>query len=467
MTKQTKTFADLKGPKGIPFVGNVLGIDLPHLHRQIEGWSREHGEVFKLTLAGVKLVVITKPEMIQSILKLRPNEFQRAGKLNRVIREQGIHGLFNAEHEDWAKHRSIITKGLDVKHQKQFFPELKEITERLYRKWSKDAELGHEVDIQQDFLRYTVDVTTSLAFGIQMNTIEEQGGVIQDHLEKVFPTIFKRINQPIPFHKAFRTKKDKEFDHAVKEIHQFLDDIIQNGKATIAQDPHLMKEPSNVLEAILVAAETMDGFGDEEVKGNLLILLMAGEDTTAHTLAWSVEQLVQSPEAIKALQEEADAILGENTCFQTYEDHGQLKYAEAVANETMRLKPVAPIFLNEAFNDIEVDGYLLERGHRIVLQVQKGATSEDYFTDAQSFNPNRWLAASRCPMHNTEAFMPFGAGPRFCPGRNLALLEMKMVLSMLFKNFNVEMLTNPKDIEEILAFTMMASPYKVKLTKRS
>src|SRR5690606_11435318 len=119
-----------------------------------------HGDVFKLTLAGVKLIVVTKPEMIQSILKLRPTEFQRAAKMNRVIREQGIHGLFNAEHDDWAKHRAIITKGLDVKHQKQFFPELKEITERLYRKWAKDAEIGHEIDIQQDFMRYTVDVTT-------------------------------------------------------------------------------------------------------------------------------------------------------------------------------------------------------------------------------------------------------------------------------------------------------------------
>ena len=444
----------------------MFQIDVSRLHLQIESWEKEFGDVFKIKLAGIKLIVISNPELIQKILKLRPKEFQRASKLNRIIREQGIHGLFNAEHGDWEKHRSIITKGLDVKHQIQFFPELKEITERLYHKWEKDAREGNEVDLQQDFLRFTVDVTTSIAFGIKMNTIEEEGGVIQDHLEKVFPMIFKRINEPIPFHKIFKTKKDKDFEKSLNEIHIFIDEIIKKGKARIAQNPALRENPSNVLEAILVAAETIDGFGDEEVKGNLLILLMAGEDTTAHTLAWSIVELIQNPSAIKTLQSEVDAVLKEDIFFQEYEHHNQLKYTEAVANETMRLKPVAPIVLNEPTETIEVDGYLFEKGHRLVIQTRIGAKSETYFTNAEQFNPERWIAASRCPMHNTDAFMPFGAGPRFCPGRNLAMLEMKMVLSMLFRNFNVEMVADNNPIEEILAFTMLSTPYRVKLTKR-
>lgn len=464
--EELKTYRTLGGPKGLPFLGNIFQVDVPRLHLQIEDWEKEFGGVFRLKLAGIKLIVISNPELIQKILKLRPKEFQRASKMNRIIREQGIHGLFNAEQDDWAKHRAIITKGLDVKHQKQFFPELKEITERLYRKWKNDADKGNEVDIQQDFLRYTVDVTTSIAFGIKMNTIEEEGGVIQDHLEKIFPMMFKRINDPIPFYKVVKSKKDKDFDCALKEIHLFIDEIIAKGKERIQDNPHLKEEPGNVLEAILVAAETIEGFGDEEVKGNLLTLLMAGEDTTAHTLAWAITELVQNPEAITKLQIEADTVLGDNLMFHEYEDHVRLKYSEAVANETMRLKPVAPIVLNEPTENIEVDGYLFEKGQRLVIQTRIGAKSDSYFTNADEFNPDRWLVESRCPMHNTDAFMPFGAGPRFCPGRNLALLEMKMVLSMLLKNFNIEMVSDNGSVEEILAFTMLATPYRVKLSMR-
>lgn len=460
------TYKTLKGPKALPFIGSVFDIDLPRLHQQIEGWEKEFGSVFKLKLAGIKLIVITNPELIQKILKLRPKEFQRSSKMNRIIREQGIHGLFNAEHGDWEKHRSIITKGLDVKHQMQFFPELKTITERLYRKWEKDAIAGNEIDIQQDFLRFTVDVTTSIAFGIQMNTIEENGGVIQDHLEKIFPMIFKRINDPIPFYKLVKGKKTKEFDLALREIHLFIDEIITKGKERIKNHPELMENPGNVLEAILVAAETMDGFGDDEVKGNLLTLLMAGEDTTAHTLAWAMTQMTQNPEAVSAIQAEVDEVFGNAPMMENYEDHNRLKFTEAVANEAMRLKPVAPIVLNEPTEDIEIDGYFFEKGHRLVMQTRIGALKDDYFTEANQFNPKRWIAASRCPVHNTDAFMPFGAGPRFCPGRNLALLEMKMVLSMLYKNFTVEMVTPHADITEELAFTMMSSQYYVKLKKR-
>jgi cytochrome P450 len=464
--EKLKTYKMLDGPKGLPYFGSMFKMDIPRLHQQIEVWEKEFGGVFRLKLAGIKLIVISNPELIQKILKLRPKEFKRASKMNRIIREQGIHGLFNAENDDWEKHRSIITKGLDVKHQMQFFPELKEITKRLYRKWEKDAVQGNEIDIQQDFLRYTVDVTTSIAFGIEMNTIEEDGGVIQDHLEKIFPMIFKRINDPFAFYKIIKGKKDKEFANALKEIHLFIDDIILKGKERIANNPGLRENPGNVLEAILVAAETIDGFGDKEVKGNLLTLLMAGEDTTAHTMAWAITELVQNHSVVEALQSEVDEILGENLLFQEYDDHNRLKYTEAVANETMRLKPVAPILLNEPVKEIEVDGYLFKKGDRLVLQTRIGAKDNAYFTNAEDFNPNRWITETRCPMHNTNAFIPFGAGPRFCPGRNLALLEMKMVLSMLFKNFNVQMVSSNETIEEILAFTMMSTPYRVKLTKR-
>src|SRR5690606_11189593 len=124
------------------------------------------------------------------------------------------------------------------------------------------------------------------------------------------------------------------------------------------------------------------------------------------------------------------------------------------------------IVLNEPTEDIEIDGYLFKKGHRLIMQTRIGALKDEYFTEANQFNPNRWMAASRCPVHNTDAFMPFGAGPRFCPGRNLALLEMKMVLSMLYKNFTVEMVTPHNEISEKLAFTMMSSNYKVRLKSR-
>lgn len=460
---------DLPGPKGIPFFGNAFDVKLENLHNDFAKWANEYGDIYKVRLGPKTHVVVSNPEMIQEMLRLRPKEFVRMKKLDKVIRAEGIHGVFNAEGDDWRTHRLIVAKGLDVKHQEQFFPYMLVCIERLYNKWKIAAESGGEINIQQDFLRFTVDVTTFLAFAYEMNTIEEQGGVIQDYLEKIFPTIFKRINEPIPYHKIWKTKKDREFDKAIIEIKNLISDFIENGKRRIEENPELRENPSTVLEAIIVAAETEEGFGDEEVRGNLMTLLMAGEDTTAHTLAWSIFLLTKSENAelIPQLRKEVDELLGNDAWLKEYGLHKKFHYLEGIANETMRIQPVAPIILNEPTEDIDVLGYHFDKGTSVVILPRVAANSDTYFTDAYKMMPERWIQATKCPVHDVHAFVPFGAGPRYCPGRNLAYLEIKLVLSMLFKNFEIEMLTKHEEVNEIMAFTMMASDFRVRLKLRS
>ena len=457
----------LPGPKGYPIVGNIPVIDLPNLHNQIEQWADKFGDVYRLNLGYTSQTVITRPSIIQKILAARPDEFVRLKKMNDIIREGGVDGVFNAEGKKWKLHRKIVAQGLDVKHQKEFYEPMLEILERLYNKWSKDAESGEPFDIQRDLLRFTVDITATLAFGIEMNTLEQEGSAIQDHMEKVFPMIFYRINQPIQWHKVIKRKADKEFDAAVREMNKLVDEFIAKGQQKLKDDPSLRKNPSNLLESILIAAEEEGTFSLEEVRGNLLTLLMAGEDTTAHTLSWLIYLLTIHTEAQDGLREEADKILGDNPWLTDYSANNALKYTEAVALESMRFKPVAPIMLFQATQDMELEEFSIRKGQKILTQFRSAALKDKYFTQADAFKPERWLKESKCPVHNTDAFTPFGSGPRYCPGRNLAILEVRMVLSMLFKNFEIEMVTEHAEINEIMAFTMMAGDYKVRLRKRA
>ena len=463
------TYKNLPGPKGLPFIGNLHKVTIDDLHNDFERWANEFGDVYKVSLGPSKLTVVSKPEIIQAICKARPTEFVRMRKMDKILRSEGVHGLFNAEGDEWKIHRRIIAKGLDVKHQQQFFPALVTTTERLLSKMLKVAESNLNYSIQDDLLRYTVDVTTSLAFGIEMNTLQQEGGVIQEHMEKLFPMIFKRINDPIPFYKIYKTKKDKEFDIAVKVVNKQVDTFIEVGKARLKKHPELKINPENLLEAILVAAEEEERFSDLEIKGNLLTLLMAGEDTTANSLAWIIYFLCDHPEVQVKMQQEADELLGEYSIISSYSKITDFTYTEAVINEAMRLKPVAPILLFQPTQDMEIDNYLFKKDCRIVVNTRIGATNSDYFTEGKKFKPERWLKTteSKCPMHNLDAYMPFGSGPRFCPGKNLAILEMKLVLSMLMKNFTIEMITPSDEIKEIMAFTMMASNYEVRLKKRN
>lgn len=458
---------DLPGPKGYPIVGNAPKLDLPILHQQIEAWADEYGDVYRLDLGLITQTVITRPSLIQKILAARPTEFIRSKKMDNVIRESGVHGVFNAEGDDWKVHRKIVAKGLDVKHQKEFYPAMTVIIERLYNKWLRDAESGEIIDIQRDLMRFTVDITVTLAFGTEMNTIEQKGGVIQDHMEKLFPMIFHRINLPIPWYKLFKKKADREFEVAVKEMNLLVNQFIADGKKRLQEHPQLRENPSNLLESILIAGDEEGGITEEMIRGDLLTLLLAGEDTTAHTLSWMIYLLTQFPDVEEEIRKEADEILGSDNWLKDYAKNADLKYIEGVTWESMRFKPVAPIQLFEATQDIEIEDLFIHKGQRILINWRAEALKDKNFTDAHSFNPTRWLKASRCPVHNMDAFTPFGAGPRYCPGRNLALLEIRMVLSMLYKNFEIEMITDHKDVTEIMAFTMMAGEYRVRLKKRT
>jgi len=462
-------YQDLPGPRGLPLIGSLHRVRFPRLHAWFEQQAGTYGEVYRVQLGPAKLTVISEPGMIHQILKARPDRFRRVSKLDKVIRAEGIHGLFNAEGEDWKVHRRIVTRGLDIKHQRRFFPVMIEILARLKANLDRQADTRTPFVIHDDLLRFTVDVTTSLAFGIDMNTLEQKSGAIQDHMEKIFPMIFRRINNPFPLYKYFPSRRDRAYDHALREIGKQVDRFIQAGRERIALDPDLRERPGNILDALLVAAEEEPSIGDREIKGNLMTLLMAGEDTTAHSLAWAIYLLGCRPDVFRRLQEEADKVLGLNPFLTSYEDLGALRYTDAVIQETLRLKAVAPVMLVEPLADEEIQGYQLRKGSRIVLLTRASANRPEYFSEPAMMCPERWLdaTAAGCPVHSPEAMLAFGAGPRTCPGKNLALLEMKLVLSMIARNYDLEILGRPEDVGENMAFTMMPDRFDISLRPRT
>lgn len=463
-------YYSLNGPKQLPILGNIHQVKVNTLHQTFEQWAKEYGLIYKIRLGPSKHIVITDPEIYQEIMKQRPHHFRRMEKMDIIFQEEGVHGVFNAEGEEWAIHRKLVAQGLDVKHQQQYFPSICTTTKRLKNKWQKLAQQAAGFDVQKDLVRYTVDVTTSLAFGYEMNTIEMGEDVIQNHLEKVFPTIFKRINAPLPIWRYYKSKSDKEFDTSFKEINRLIDEFITKGKQNLEENPSLKEQPRNFLEAILAEAENSSKTIDNKViRGNLLTILMAGEDTTAHTLAWMIYYLCLYPEWQDELAEEVKPYVSQNGVVEDYALLSNLKLIEAFANETMRKKPVAPLLLFEPLSDIEIKGYKFEKGRRLLIQTRHAAVNDDFFSDGASFNPNRWLGIEKCPHyknHNIKAFIPFGSGPRFCPGRNLALTEIKMVIAMLVNNFKLKLVTKPENIEEVMAFTMMANSFDIALTER-
>ena len=285
------------------------------------------------------------------------------------------------------------------------------------------------MEVQQDLMRYTVDVTTNLAFGYDMNTLETEGDIVQQHLEKIFPVINRRINAAFPYWRYFKLPSDRALDRSLDSVRETIGGFVTQGRARLTQHPELAAH----LDAMLSARdEGGAAFTDEEIYGNVLTMLLAGKDTTANSLAWMMHFMIEHPEIQVRMREEAEQVVGRVGMLGQLQDAERLKYIEAVAHETMRLKPVAPILFLETNEDVEVGDVSIPKATPLMLLTLHPALQGAHFATAAQFKPERWLdhtPAPSCP-HNPKAFVPFGAGPRFCPGRNLALVEIKMVMAI-------------------------------------
>ena len=467
-----RRFEDLPGPRGIPFFGNALQVDTARFHLQLEQWSREFGPFFKLQLLRHKVLVVADHEAVAAMLRDRPEGYSRTARLHEIGTEMGLlPGVFGANGDVWRRQRRMVMAGFDPAHVKDYFPALSGVAQRLAARWLRCAKAGSAIDLQADLMRYTVDAIAGLAFGSEVKTLESDGDVIQQHLDKIFPALFKRIFAPFPTWRWVRLPSDRRLERAVAEVNAAVQGFIAQARARLRADASLREHPRYLLEAMLVAADQEgSGIDDDQVAGNVLTMLLAGEDTTANTVAWMIHLLWRHPTTLALAADEVRRIVTDPAA-PTLEQLAQLDYVEACAHETMRLKPVAPQIPLQAWHDTTLGDVHVPAGMVVIGVMRRDSVSEAFVPRADAFEPERWLGHGGPGALGAAAkrtSMPFGAGPRICPGRYLALLEMKMAMVVLLGRFDIQSVDTPdgREAREHLSFTMAPLGLRMRLRPR-
>ncbi len=467
----TRRVEDLSGPRGLPVVGNLLQMDRLALHRSVEDWVDRYGPYFRFRVGSRRFVAVADHAALAGLLRDRPDGVRRSAKLGEIWGELGLPaGVFLAEGDAWKRQRRMVMAGFDPTHVRDYLPSLARVTERLHARWARAASRGEDIPLQPDLMRFTVDAIAGLAFGAEVKTLESDDEVIQQHLDKIFPALFGRVMSPLPYWRWWRRPSDRRLEHAVVEVQKAIEVFIAQARARLAADPELRNRPRNLLEAMLVASEAEgSGVGDTEVAGNVLTMLLAGEDTTANTLAWMLYLLARNPTALERAVREVMA-----ACPDGQLDHerlDRLDFIEACAHETMRLKPVAPFLGLQLLRDAVVGDIAMPHGTLIWGVMRNDGVDDRYFPEAAAFRPERWLAEggpAQAASAAKRVSMPFGAGPRVCPGRYLALLEMKMCMAMLLSRFELVSVAaiDGQDAREQLQLTMNPVGLRMRLRPR-
>ncbi len=462
----------IEGPRGLPLVGNALQIDAPRMHLVLEEWQRQYGNLFRLRFGPYPTLVLSDAPAIATLLHERPDTWRRWSVIERLISEMGVEGVFSVEGDAWRRQRRLVMQAFDTAHLKNYFPSLVRVTERLRTRWNRAVHAGASIDLQFDFMRYTVDVTAGLAFGCDVDTLQARQDVLQDDLDKVFPMIQRRMNTFVPYWRYLRLPSDRRFERNLARIRKEIGRFVDDARRRIERDPTLRTRPRNLLEAMIVAhdADTA-ALTDRELAGNVFTILLAGEDTTANSLAWACWLLFRHPAAWQRTIDEVDAVLGNDELPSHFEQLARLEYTAACLSEAMRLRPVAPVIGLEAVHDTSVLDVHVPARTVVFCLMRPPVLDERNFTHAAQFRPERWLEGEIPAETRTakRAAMPFGAGPRMCPGRYLALCEMKMVLAMLARNFTPTSIEGRDggEPQERMSFTMMPVGLRMRIAQRA
>jgi cytochrome P450 len=467
-----RRWEQLPGPRGVPLFGNALQVEPERFHLQLEQWCREFGPYYKLQLGSRKILVVGDHDAVAKVLRDRPGGLRRTTRLEEVWTEMGLApGVFGANGDVWRRQRRMVMAGFDPAHVKRYYPSMQKVAQRLAGRWQAAARQGLEIDLQADLMRYTVDTIAQLAFGAEVNTLQSDGDILQHHLDKIFPAVFKRVLSPLPIWRYVKSPADRQLEHSITEVNAAVAGFIAQARERMRADPTLRDHPHNLLEAMIAAADLPDsGIDDAQVAGNVLTMLLAGEDTTANTLAWMIHLLWRNPVTLARATDEVRRVVGD-AAEPDFAQMAQLDYLEACAHETMRLKPVAPQLPLQALREMTIGDVRVPAGLIVLSLMRRDSVNDAHVPRAAAFEPERWLVEggpSKIAGSAKRTSMPFGAGPRICPGRYLALLEMKLAMATLLGRFEIGRVDTPDGLaaRERLSFTMAPVGLRMRLRER-
>jgi cytochrome P450 len=456
-----RTIAELPGPPRLPLIGNAHQLLRgSRIHLTTERWARRYGPILRVDIGPRRIIAISDANAINKILRARPEGFRRWTDQRAIMEEMAPPGVFAAEGADWKRQRRLVVTALNTNRLQRYFAVIHTSGMRLHRRLEQAAQGRLTLNIIDELTSYTVDVTSALAFGHDLNTLERRDSELQAHIQRVMKMTSRRLAAPVPYWRWIRLPADRALDRSLAAMHHAVGEFVQAGRTRMAARPELYEHPENLLEAMLAAQATDGTLTDQDILGNVFTLLLAGEDTTAHTLGWTVWLLASRPDVQARLADEARDVLGEEPFPADYPAVDRLTYAEAVLRESLRLRTVAPLLTIEPLVDTTICDTHLPAGTRLILLLRAAGMHDG--PDAEDFHPERWLTDDEPP----PTSVAFGAGPRFCPGRNLAFVEVKSVLAMIARDFEVTLDPSARPVSESLNFAMVPKGLRVRLTPR-
>lgn len=375
------------------------------------------------------LFIVNSPETVRNVMiENGMNYLDKSTQQVKALEPLLGNGLFVSTGETWKKHRRLLSGAFDDAHIKLYSVSMISAIQDMATKWDKLAP-NTTLSMQSEMAQLGADIIARTLFGEKLGS-ESAARVVDAFAD--YQTVVRQMDIPKLIGMCWFPNLNGKFGkgkNATKIIHDVVDDIME--KATY-------KENKDTLAAQLIrASETLDeseSMTHLEIRNEIIVLFMAGHETTANVLSWVWYLLSQSPDVERKLHEELASELGGKT--PTYDDINKLPYTRAILDETMRLYPPVPVLARQAQKDDTINGQHVPAKSNILIVPWLLQRHKKHWEHPDHFIPERFLPDAKKPTKFT--YIPFSAGPRVCPGKIFGIKESVLVFAILAQRFRAE-----------------------------
>lgn len=404
---------------------------------QVKFFLDKYGDIVSLSLPINKVVIAANPEYAKHVL-LDNNKNYRKSLAYDILKVLLGNGLLTSEGDFWRQQRRLIAPAFHRKKLEALTALMIELTEQSVEKFKKSA--GQEIDMAPVMTDLTLQIISKAMFS---SGVEDKAELVGKQITLLNEYSIEKLNQPIRLPAYFPTPFNVRERKAIKILNDVIFDTINSRRNEESKD--------DLLSMLIDARDEDTGkaMDDQQLRDEVMTIFIAGNETTANAMAWTLYLLSQNPEAeakmIKEIDEKMDA--GVKLDFNTLHE---FHYVKMVIDESLRVYPPAWSVGRRNLEEDELGGYRILKNTNVLIPIMYFHRSEKYWDEPNKFKPERFSPEKKAHI-DRFVYFPFGGGPRTCIGNNFALLEMQIILILYYRNFRFRLKEGFKvDVEPLI-----------------
>ncbi|XP_012568449.1 cytochrome P450 CYP736A12-like [Cicer arietinum] len=452
------------GPAKLPIIGNLhlLGT-LPH--RSLHSLSIKYGPIMSLQLGQVPTIIVSSSKAAELFLKTHDIVFASRPKIqaSKLISYDSKGLAFSEYGPYWRSVRKLCTlKLLSPSKVEMFGPIRKEELGVLVKSLEKASMVGEVVNVSEVVGNLIEEIMCKIILGRSKYEQFDLKKLIQEALALIGSF---NMADYVPWLGAFDLQG---LTRACKRVSKSLDEVLEviiteHEQATKIDKTH-REDFVNILLSIMHQPIEFENehnliIDRTNIKAILLDMIVAGIDTSSTVIEWALSELIRHPRVMKNLQDEITNEVGNKRMVEE-NDLNKLNYLDMVVNETLRLYPVGPLLIpRECRESRTIDGYFIKKKTRVMINAWAiGRDLNVWSENADEFYPERFIDKKMNYQGQEFDSIPFGSGRRRCPGIQLGLVTVKLVIAQLVHCFNWKLPYNMSpsnlNMEEKFGLTM-------------